>query len=200
MDSDDEVRRGYDAAAARYAQWRDQFKNRPHLDRFIDLLSSPATILDVGCGSGRPIDNYLVEHGYDVTGIDVSPKQIAMAKRAVPSARFEVSNLLDLKPGDYDVDGIVSFYAIIHIPRERHGQILKTLASFLRPAGLLLITMGASEWEGREDFHGVEMFWSHYGPEVNLELVENAGFDVVLDEIDEGAHERHQVLIGRKRA
>ena len=58
--------------------------------------------------------------------------------------------------------------------------------------------MGASEWEGREpDFHGVEMFWSHYGPERNHVMLEAAGFSIVADEIDASGGERHQMLLGR---
>jgi hypothetical protein len=55
--------------------------------------------------------------------------------------------------------------------------------------------MGASDWEGSEDFHGAEMYWSHFGPVRNRELVEEAGFTVVMDEIDESGGERHQVIL-----
>jgi hypothetical protein len=87
-------------------------------------------------------------------------------------------------------------YAIFHIPRERHGQLLKRFASFMPEGGALLITMGSGDWEGIEDdFHGAEMFWSHYGPETNRKLVEQVGFQVVIDEIDTTANEAHQIII-----
>jgi hypothetical protein len=64
----------------------------------------------------------------------------------------------------------------------------------------MLITMGASKHEGREqDFHGVEMYWSHFGPTKNRKLVEAAGFKIQLDEIDEAANERHQVILARRK-
>jgi hypothetical protein len=107
--------------------------------------------------------------------------------------------MLDLTEGEYRVDGIVSFYAIFHTPRDRHAGLLKTLATFLPPGGPLLITMGASAWEGTEaDFHGAEMFWSHYGADENAQLVESAGFDLELNEIDSSADERHQVILARR--
>ncbi len=194
------VHRGYDAAAASYAAARDPFQNTEHLEWFRDLLPPPANVLDVGCGSGVPIDRYLVDHGYDVTGIDLSAKQIELARASVPEAQFEVVNVLELKPREYRVGGIVSFYAIFHTPRGRHAEVLKTLATFLRPGGVMLITMGASEYEGREmNFHGVEMHWSHFGPERNCELVEAAGFDIQSDEIESVAEERHQIIWARRR-
>jgi hypothetical protein len=56
--------------------------------------------------------------------------------------------------------------------------------------------MGSGDWEGVEDdFHGAEMFWSHYGPETNRKLVEQAGFQVAIDEIDTTANEAHQIII-----
>ncbi len=58
--------------------------------------------------------------------------------------------------------------------------------------------MGAEEWEGaEEDFHGARMSWSHFGAETNRDLVERAGFSVLLDEIDRSAGEAHQIILGR---
>jgi len=193
------VRRGYDAAAESYSAQRDPYENLEQLNRFEALLSPPATVLDVGCGSGVPIDRHLTQRGYSVIGIDLSPKQIDLARSSVPEARFEVADMLELDPEQYRVDGIVSFYAIFHTPRERHGDLLATLATFLGPGGAMLITMGAGEYEGREqDFHGVEMYWSHFGPTRNLQLVEEAGFAVVSEEIQDRGRESHQVILARR--
>jgi cyclopropane fatty-acyl-phospholipid synthase-like methyltransferase len=193
------VRTGYDKAADSYAAERDKFKNNEYLKRFTKLLQLPATVLDIGCGSGEPIDSFLVVHDIDVIGIDSSTKQIELANRLVPKARYEVRDMLDLKPGEYEVDGIVSFYAIFHTSRHRHADLLKTLASFLRPGGVMLITMGAADYEGTEqDFHGVEMYWSQFGSAKNRELVEAAGLAIELDEIDSSADEHHQVILARR--
>ncbi len=69
------VRRGYDAAAERYAAGRDHH-DLAHLRRLAELLPAPATVLDIGCGSGRPVDAFLVEQGYEVIGINLSPRQV----------------------------------------------------------------------------------------------------------------------------
>lgn len=69
----------------------------------------------------------------------------------------------------------------------------------LRQGGLLLVTLGAREWEGTEqDFHGTTMFWSHYGKEKNLQLIREAGFTVLSDEIDTFGEERHLVVSAQK--
>ena len=98
------------------------------------------------------------------------------------------------------MQGILSLYAIFHTPRERHGEVLRTLATFLPARGALLVTMGASDWEGWEsDFHGTTMYWSHYGPERNRRLVEDAGFAVMRDEVEQSYDERHQVMLAVRR-
>jgi cyclopropane fatty-acyl-phospholipid synthase-like methyltransferase len=155
-------------------------------------------VLDIGCGSGIPVARFLVNHGFEVTGIDVSPKQIELARTNVPEARFEIRDMRGLSRAEYPSDGLVALYSIFHIDRRQHGRLLRTLHTLLRDGGPLLVTMGASDWQGTEsDFFGAEMSWSHYGPARNREMVENAGFAVLLDEIDLSGGERHQVLLAR---
>lgn len=123
---------------------------------------------------------------------------IGLARGNVPQAFYEVRDMVDLKTSEYRVDGIVSFYSIFHTPREQHQALLSRFASFMPGGGALLITMGSGEWEGfEEDFHGARMYWSHYGADRNTELVESAGFRVLLNEIDRSANEDHQIIIAR---
>ena len=177
---------------------RDQFVNDRYLEKLNDLLKPSSTILDMGCGAGKPIDRFFVYRGHKVTGIDISEKQIKLAKRKVPQARYAVRDISNLQKAEYQVDAIVSFYTIIHIPRQTHQEVFEKVNSFLPEGGLALVTMGSSEWEGIEDFYGVEMYFSHYGPEKNRDIIERAGFKIVLDEIDASGGERHQVVLARK--
>lgn len=160
MNMNQKVKAGYNVAAKNYSsEFRDQFKNEQHLLELVTLLKPSSTILDVGCGAGKPIDNYLVSNGMNVIGIDISEAQIELAKSYVPDATYEVRDMSELKDGEYEVDAIVSFYAIFHTKRERHKDLLKKFKSFLKPDGFLLITMGASDWEGKEEnFCGAEMY------------------------------------------
>ena len=189
------VRDGYDRIAERYAAKRDRFGSL-YLERFAAFVLAGGRVLDVGCGAGVPAAKFLIEHGFSVTGIDVSSRMIELALANVPQGVFEVRDMLSLTAGEYEVDGIVALYSIFHVSREEHAGLFRVFRSFLPDGGAILMTMGADEWEGTEpDFHGAEMFWSHYGPETNRALVEAAGFRVEADEIDTAGGERHQVLI-----
>ena len=193
------VKNQYNKLAENYLAGRDQFKNDKYLERLNSLLSSKSHILDIGCGAGIPVDHFFVKKGHKVTGIDISEKQIELAKKNVPQGNFKVKDMSLLVEGEYSVDAVVSFYAIFHTKREMHEDILHKINSFLEKDGYLLITMGASEWEGKEvDFFGGEMEWSHYGAEKNIELIKNVGFEVIFSEIDTSGNEKHLVILARK--
>jgi cyclopropane fatty-acyl-phospholipid synthase-like methyltransferase len=196
--SKDIVRKGYDIIAQRYMGARDQFVNNRYLLNFNSRLKPGSSILDLGCGSGKPIDRFLVNRGHKVIGVDISKKQIKLAKRNVPEARYVVKDISSLHKEEYNVDAVISFYTILHISRDNHQELFYIINSFLPEGGLILVTMASSEWEGIEDFYGVEMYWSHYGPEKNREIIERAGFEVILDEIDASRIDKHQVIMAVK--
>lgn len=194
----EKVKRGYNKAVAAYAQGRDQFQNNVYLNKLHSLLQPNSKVLDLGCGSGRPVAQFMVEHGHSVVGLDISKEQIKLAKKFVPTGIFEVKDMSRLEPKEYTVAAVVSFYAIFHTPREQHQQLFETINTFLPTGGFLLVSMGAFEWEGSEEFYGVEMHWSQYGKETNTKIVREAGFTILLDEIDTSGDEQHQILLARK--
>lgn len=196
MNMNQKVKAGYNLAAKNYSsKFRDQFKNEKHLAKLVEVLKPNSHVLDLGCGAGKPIDSYLISKGMKVTGIDLSEAQIELARSYVPDASYEVRDMSELKGDEYQVDAVVSFYAIFHTPRENHADLLKKFRSFLYSGGYLLITMGATDWEGKEDnFCGAEMYWSHFGADKNKELVKEAGFEILFSEIDDAGGEKHLII------
>jgi len=199
MPTNDLIHESYNKIAVDYSIKRDQFKNLKYLEKLNALLKPKSTILDIGCGAGIPIDKYFIEKGHRIIGIDISEKQIELARKNVIKAKFEIKDISKLKENEYQVDAVVSFYTIFHLKKETHADIFKKINSFLPNGGLILITMGSTEWEGIEDdFHGVKMFWSHYDSKKNAEIVKNAEFEIFLDEIDTSGGEKHQIIMARK--
>lgn len=193
------VKAGYNNAAEQYnADYRNEFKNKHHLDWLLSELNSGSMVLDVGCGAGKPVDDYLIENQINVLGIDISEKQIELARANVRDADYQVLDMSELKEGQFTVDAVVSFYAIFHTPREGHLELLKKFRTFLDAGGYLLVTMGATDWEGSEDdFCGAEMHWSHYGADQNKDLIEKAGFKILKSEIDNSGDEKHLIVFAQ---
>lgn len=193
------VKIGYNKCAIDYSKHRDLFANEKYLEDLAKNLSEGASILDIGCGSGIPIDKYLLKKGFNVTGIDISDEQIKLARNNLPQGNFLVKDMTDANFSENSFDAVVSFYAIFHIPKEEHLLLFKKLNSFIKSGGFLLITMGAGEWEGTEDdFHGTKMFWSHFGREKNIELVKEAGFEIIYDMVDTSGDEKHLIVFAKK--
>ena len=192
------VRHGYDRIAEAYLAERVRFDSQAHLERFAALLRPGARVLDIGCGAGVPADHVLVDRGFEVVGLDVSPRQIELARVQVPEATYAVRDMLELTVGEYAVAAVISLYAVFHVPRERHGGVLTTLASYVPRGGALLVTMGTSAWEGTADLCGAPMWWSHHDAETNEALIRAAGFDILSSVVDTSAGERHLVVLGRK--
>jgi SAM-dependent methyltransferase len=180
---------GYDQVAQRYMAWSalapspERMRN---LSRLLDLLPGGAEVLELGCGAGVPVTQALAERGR-VTGVDISAEQIALAERLVPDATFIQADMTELDFPAESFDAVVGFYTLIHVPREQHAGLLRRIAGWLRPGGLLFATMGASDSpDGVEpDWLGAPMFFSHYDAEKNQDLVRRAGLEIVSAEVIE---------------
>jgi len=198
MDYKKLVKQGYDQCAQNYLDQRDLFKNQKYLEDLIQRLNPNSKILDIGCGAGVPIDQFLIEKGFKITGVDISPEQIKLAKQNLSSGEFLVKDMSDINFPDNSFDAIISFYAIFHINRKEHQELFNKLFSILKPNGYLLVTTGSEDWEGIEKFHGVKMFWSHYSADKNLEIIKNSGFKIISSEIDTSGGERHLIILAQK--
>jgi hypothetical protein len=58
--------------------------------------------------------------------------------------------------------------------------------------------MGLTDWEGTEEFYGIEMFWSHYSSEKNVEIIEKSGFKIIDKKIDCFGNEKHLIVLAQK--
>lgn len=195
----DLIRKGYNRIAPQYARKRETLRSGKYLTKFLQLLPAQSLVLDIGCGDGVPVDSTLIKHDHLVIGIDTSSEQIALAKRNCPTGDFQIMDMQTLAPHQYSVDAVVSFYAIFHIPRENHLELLKTINTFLPIEGYLLITLGDQDFEGFHELLGTQMWSSHYGAKQNAELVEAAGFEILLNELDRSGGERHQYILAQKK-
>jgi SAM-dependent methyltransferase len=131
--------------------------------------------------------------GRRVTGIDISPGQIALARANVPAATFQVGDMtaVDFPPQSFDA--VVAFYSLTHVPRDEQAPLLGRIRDWLRPAGVLVATMGAEDDPGtiEPDWLGVDMYFSHFGARRNRRMVEGAGLVVELSEILAEPEDRH---------
>lgn len=185
MDFKDVVRRGYNTIAGRYLaeRTRDSADVRL-LAGLIERLPANAKVLDAGCGAGIPISQILSER-FHVTGVDFSEAQIELARKNVPNAQFLCEDMTKLGFPDEIFDGITSYYAIIHIPREEHQPLLANFYRMLKPNGVALLCLGAEHLidDVDENYLGTRMYWSHYDKETYLKMLKECGFSLIRSKI-----------------
>ncbi len=180
MDDKSTVRDGYNSIAAKYLPTRSEDSEDVQLlQELVERLPKGAKVLDAGCGAGIPVTRYLIQF-FHVTGVDFSDEQIRMARQLVPEAHFLCQDITQLTLADNSFDAICSYYAIIHVPRREHQDLLQNFHRMLKPSGLVLLCLGADDLEKDiQDYHGARMYWSHYDAETNLNLVKEGGFEII---------------------
>ena len=194
MDFKKTVKDGYNAIADRYlAERRRDSQDVLLLQELMERLPANGHVLDAGCGAGIPISQMLSER-FQVTGVDFSEAQIELARKNVPNARFLCEDMTKLDFPQNTFDGMTSYYAIIHIPRDEHRALLGNFYRMLRPNGLALLCLGAEHLvdDIEENYLGTRMYWSHYDTETYLSMLRECGFSViwsrhVSDETCQGA-------------
>ena len=121
---------------------RDSIYNA-HYDRpaCLDLLGDVTgrDVLDVACGPGL-YSAELVARAARVTGLDISPRMVELARDRVPSADFRVHDLarpLDWLPDDA-VDLVLFALALEYV--DDRVALFRELRRVLRPAGALVLS------------------------------------------------------------
>ena len=186
MDYRQIVRQGYDAIVEEYLAVRSQLHPRDVelLDELVRRLPEGARVLDAGCGAGVPVTRILSQH-FRVVGVDFSEEQVRRARELVPGAELVCADMTRLGFAEASFDAICSYYAIIHVPRDKHWPLLLDFCRLLKPSGLALLCMGAGDIDVdiAEDFFGARMYWSHYDRETNMKMLQECGFHVIWSKL-----------------
>ncbi len=192
------IEQSYDRMGETYHQNRNNEKLYPKLEEFYELLPQSGTVLDAGCGVGKPTSEFLAEKGFDVVGVDISKRMVNLAKRNVPNARFYQKNILDLDFPDASFDGIICVYTLWHIPRSDHSSIIKNFRRMMRDGGILVLNTGVFESEGMSQFFGEPMLWSTNDPMETLSAVKGLGFEILYQGVLKLGGERQYWIFARK--
>ena len=100
-------------------------------------------ILDVACGTGVLIPDYLERNAASVTAIDISPKMAELAKKKFPQEKVEiVCGDVEETAFDRQFDCIVVYNAFPHFPNPE--RLIARLTTLLKPGGIVTVAHGMS--------------------------------------------------------
>jgi ubiquinone/menaquinone biosynthesis C-methylase UbiE len=180
------VARGYDVVSEDYANLEGaiEWPRMRWLSKVLAELPAGSRALDLGCGSGIPATREIAKE-HDVVGVDVSARQIELARRNVPGAEFIHGDIetVNLPPASFDA--VVAFYVLDHLPWESHADVLRRIHGWLKPGGLLLLTVETEDEPGvTAQWLGVDMYFSCFDAETTRRLIREAGFETVTDAVE----------------
>ncbi|MEV4014346.1 class I SAM-dependent methyltransferase [Nonomuraea angiospora] len=199
----------YDAVAVIYAEFVQGILDRQPLDRaalaaFAELVRTGGAgtlVAELGCGPGH-MTAHLRDLGLDAFGIDLSPAMIKLAREAHPDLRFEVGSMDAIDLADGALDGVLSWYSVIHTPPQELPPYFAEFHRVLAPGGHLLLGFFESEGEPVVSFdHKVTPAY-RWPIEELAELTRAAGFVEVgrmLREPQEGERFRQGRLLMRRQ-
>lgn len=139
-----------------YGEFKDYEAEVSQLAELIrELHPEAATVLDLGCGTGKHADLLTRSHGYEVDGVDIEPDFVAIANERCPDGAFTVGDMADFSLGtQYDV--ILSLFSAIGYVRtlERLSATARCIANHLKPDGVAVI----EPWFTPETFTGGNVY------------------------------------------
>lgn len=100
-------------------------------------------LLEIGCGTGH-WSEYFCNRGFDVTGVDISERMIAIARqRSIAAATFEVADAerLPLADGAFDVAAAITVLEFVADPVRVVAEMVRCVK---KPGGMLIV--GALNW------------------------------------------------------
>jgi SAM-dependent methyltransferase len=176
---------------------------RAGLAAFADTVRERGPVLDVGCGPGH-VTAHLASLGVDASGVDLSPRMVAHARRLHPGLRFDVASATALGLADASVGGVLGWWSLFNLPRDVVPDVLRSFADALVPGGQVLVGthVGEGDLVRTQAYGGVPVSWTThlYRPEQLTALLAGAGLEPVAEvrlASDPSGHP--QVLVAAQR-
>ncbi|KAK8099131.1 uncharacterized protein PG998_012372 [Apiospora kogelbergensis] len=127
------------------------------IDKLTALLRPGCRVLDLGCGTGRPVAHTLAARGFRVHGVDFSETMVELSRSAAPSGVFEQAHYLEWAPfppiaaeesqdpKQQKFGGIVVSSSFYELSREQMETLVSRWRDWLEPGGFVLLVMVGAE-------------------------------------------------------
>jgi SAM-dependent methyltransferase len=147
----------------------------------VQQLPPDVHVLDLGCGTGLPTARQLAEAGLRVTGIDLSPEMVRLARENVPEGEFLCMDIADVeKRGLGPFDGVAAFFSLLMLPRAEIPFALRMLHQVMREGAPLALSMVEADVDDFTlPFLGNTIRVSGYLRDELRRIVQESGFEIV---------------------
>lgn len=196
-----DIEQSYDLISDGWQKFRNSTKINKCIVDFLELIIPKGKILDVGCGTGYPIAQYMSGRGFYVTGIDISRKMIDKAnKLQLKNATFIKKDISDYST-DILYDGVIAFDSIWHIAKDKQIDVYKRIASLMNYGAYFLFTHGNRNNETVGTMFSRKFYYGALNTDELKVILSKAGLKIVsLTENykEESTGERDLLVIAQK--
>lgn len=176
---------GWEAAAQRFMAERSGV-GAATVRAWCRSLPKGASVLDLGCGSGVPIAQALVDEGCAVYGVDASATLVDAFRCRFPTAAVACEPVEDSGFFGRSYDGVVAIGLVFLLAPDVQRTVIGRAAAVLRPAGRLLFTapVQVATWQDRSTGHASVSL----GDQAYRRALAEAGLRVIGEYTDEGGN------------
>lgn len=198
-------RESYNQIAPQWAAARSAFfgRERVYLDALLATAPAGATILDLGCGTGRPMAEHVVAQGHQVLGVDQSEALLDIARGNLPGQRWVLSTMQAFEP-DQPCHGALLWDSLFHVPRAEHEPILRKVVNALPVGARLMLTVGGSAHPAFTDtMFGQTFFYDSNTPEESEQMLVHLGCRIIIGEfmnLPDGGRDKGRYAIVAEKA
>src|SRR4029450_10920659 len=132
---------GYEAVANGFISGRSRSSvGASTVREWAKTLPQDATVLDLGCGSGVPIAQALVDEGLAGSAVDASPSMIAAFQAAFPEAAADCRPVEESEFFGRSFDAVVAWGLMFLLPPVVQAKLIAKVSRALKPGGKFLFT------------------------------------------------------------
>jgi SAM-dependent methyltransferase len=174
----------------------DLILEREWMERFIRLVPAGGSVLDLGCGSGQPIARHLIEHGFDVVGVDSSPTLLEKFRSRFPKAEWIPADMRTLSI-DRRFEGLIAWDSLFHLSHESQRAMFAVFRDHALCGAPLLFTTGTGHGEAIDSFQGESLYHASLSPGEYRTLLESYGFSVLSHVVEDPRCGHHTVWLAQ---
>lgn len=148
-----------------------------------NIKKQNAAVLELACGPGN-ITKYLIEKRPDlkITGTDLAPNMIELAKINNPTAAFSLLDFREIKSLNKRFDAIMCGFGLPYLSKNEAIRFIADSVHVLNPGGILyLSTMEDDNSKSRfqKGSSGDKIFMNYHEAGYLTEALEDNGFKII---------------------
>jgi SAM-dependent methyltransferase len=188
----------YEAVAGEYDRARSpHLLERAYHERVLECLPPHSEVLDLGCGSGRPVAQFYIDAGHPVTGVDVSGAMVALCRERFPACSWLQQDMraLNLKK---TFAAIIAWDSLFHLPPDGQRAMFPVLARHAAQGAALLFSSGTEEGSSVGSLFGHELYHASLATVEYERLLGAHGVAVSLHRVADPDCGEHTVWLARR--